>query len=304
MPGIRAQAGRGRGEPVVRGDGSGHRSRARRRQGHRQTSLHHRQNRALGRPQALRRNPEGGGRDHGGAGRPGVEVPIEEMAILQKQLIAKASLAGKPVITATQMLESMVSSRLPTRAESTDVANAILDGTDCVMLSGESAMGKYPEEAVAMLAKIAAFTEAHRPPTRLNDLKAMSSQHQPATARRSDCFGGGARAGDSAVRRRVCAHPDRHHRADDLAIQSGGVDCRSEPRRCASARDWPSPTACMRSSSPRIPRTGATSPETGSANTRCPAPSPCWWPARPAQPGRQPPHRVHACWRDTPEALP
>jgi pyruvate kinase len=112
----------------------------------------------------------------------GVEVPIEEMAILQKQLIAKASLAGKPVITATQMLESMVSNRLPTRAESTDVANAILDGTDCVMLSGESAMGKYPEEAVAMLAKIAAFTEAHRPPTRLNDLKEMSCRHQPATA--------------------------------------------------------------------------------------------------------------------------
>jgi pyruvate kinase len=112
----------------------------------------------------------------------GVEVPIEEMAILQKQLIAKASLAGKPVITATQMLESMVSSRLPTRAESTDVANAILDGTDCIMLSGESAMGKYPEEAVAMLAKIAAFTEAHRPPTRLNDLKAISSQRQPTTA--------------------------------------------------------------------------------------------------------------------------
>ena len=112
----------------------------------------------------------------------GVEVPIEEMAILQKQLIAKASLAGKPVITATQMLESMVSSRLPTRAEATDVANAILDGTDCIMLSGESAVGKYPEEAVAMLAKIAAFTEAHRPPTRLNDLKSLSSQHQPATA--------------------------------------------------------------------------------------------------------------------------
>jgi len=112
----------------------------------------------------------------------GVEVPIEEMAILQKQLIAKASLVGKPVITATQMLESMVSSRLPTRAESTDVANAILDGTDCIMLSGESAMGKYPEESVAMLAKIAAFTETHRPPTRLNDLKALASQRQPATA--------------------------------------------------------------------------------------------------------------------------
>jgi pyruvate kinase len=112
----------------------------------------------------------------------GVEVPIEEMAILQKQLIAKASLAGKPVITATQMLESMTNSRLPTRAESTDVANAILDGTDCIMLSGESAMGKYPEEAVTMLAKIAAFTEAHRPPARLDDLKAKCCQSQPATA--------------------------------------------------------------------------------------------------------------------------
>jgi pyruvate kinase len=97
----------------------------------------------------------------------GVEVPIEEIAHTQKQLIAKANLAGKPVITATQMLESMVTSRLPTRAEATDVANAILDGTDCVMLSGESAMGKFPEEAVTMLAKIAAFTESHRPRTSL-----------------------------------------------------------------------------------------------------------------------------------------
>jgi pyruvate kinase len=111
----------------------------------------------------------------------GVEVPIEEMAILQKRLIAEASLAGKPVITATQMLESMVSSRLPTRAESTDVANAILDGTDCIMLSGESAMGLYPEESVAMLARIAAYTEAHRPPTRLRDLQSKSNR-RPSTA--------------------------------------------------------------------------------------------------------------------------
>lgn len=111
----------------------------------------------------------------------GVEVPIEEMAILQKQLIARASLAGKPVITATQMLESMINSRLPTRAESTDVANAILDGTDCIMLSGESAMGKYPEEAVAMLARIAAYTEAHRPPARLGDLRRAAAEHKPRT---------------------------------------------------------------------------------------------------------------------------
>ena len=111
----------------------------------------------------------------------GVEVPIEEMAILQKRLIAKATLVGKPVITATQMLESMTSSHLPTRAESTDVANAILDGTDCIMLSGESAMGKYPEEAVMMLGKIAAYTEAHRPPTRLEDLKKMFRQQPVAS---------------------------------------------------------------------------------------------------------------------------
>ncbi len=112
----------------------------------------------------------------------GVEVPIEEMALLQKRLIAQASLVGKPVITATQMLESMVSNRLPTRAEATDVANAVLDGTDCLMLSGESAIGRYPEESVAMLARIAAFTEAHRPPVRLDDLKALSSPHRPTTA--------------------------------------------------------------------------------------------------------------------------
>jgi pyruvate kinase len=93
----------------------------------------------------------------------GVEVPIEEIAIVQKRMITKANVMGKPVITATQMLESMVSSRLPTRAESTDVANAILDGTDCVMLSAESAIGQYPEESVAMLARIAATTESHRP---------------------------------------------------------------------------------------------------------------------------------------------
>jgi pyruvate kinase len=82
---------------------------------------------------------------------------------VQKQIIAAANLAAKPVITATQMLESMVTSRLPTRAEATDVANAILDGTDAVMLSGESATGRFPEEAVTMLGRIAAFTEAHRP---------------------------------------------------------------------------------------------------------------------------------------------
>ena len=89
----------------------------------------------------------------------GVEVPIERIAPMQKDLIKRANLLGKPVITATQMLESMTSNRRPTRAESTDVANAILDGTDCVMLSGESAIGRYPVESVAMLGKIASAVE-------------------------------------------------------------------------------------------------------------------------------------------------
>jgi pyruvate kinase len=92
----------------------------------------------------------------------GVEIPIAQIAIVQKQLIWKANRLGKPVITATQMLESMTTNRRPTRAEATDVANAVLDGTDAVMLSGESAMGQFPVDAADMLTTIAANIEPLR----------------------------------------------------------------------------------------------------------------------------------------------
>jgi pyruvate kinase len=92
----------------------------------------------------------------------GVEIPISSIAVVQKRIMKLAGSLSKPVITATQMLESMTEHRRPTRAESTDVANAILDGTDAVMLSGESAMGQYPIDATLMLAEIAKSTEPHR----------------------------------------------------------------------------------------------------------------------------------------------
>ncbi len=93
----------------------------------------------------------------------GLDMPSQQLPMLQKRIIRVANSLGRPVITATQMLESMTSNPRPTRAESSDVANAILDGSDAVMLSGETASGKYPVESVQMMNRIARHTEAEFP---------------------------------------------------------------------------------------------------------------------------------------------
>ena len=110
----------------------------------------------------------------------GVELPLEEVPIVQKRVIAMAGELARPVITATQMLDSMVSSPRPTRAEVTDVANAILDGTDAVMLSQETAVGKYPVETIATMAKIAKRTEQIAPYSNWNEHRVARDERDPA----------------------------------------------------------------------------------------------------------------------------
>jgi pyruvate kinase len=110
----------------------------------------------------------------------GVEMPLSEVPIVQKKVIAMAGVLARPAITATQMLDSMVGSPRPTRAEVTDVANAILDGSDAVMLSQETAVGQYPVETVATMARIAERTETIAPYEAWNERRVARDERDPA----------------------------------------------------------------------------------------------------------------------------
>ena len=108
----------------------------------------------------------------------GVEVPLARVPVIQKDLISRSNVAGKPVITATQMMESMVTSPVPTRAEVTDVANAVFDGTDAVMLSGETSVGTHPVQATKAMAQVAMHAEAALPYEAIITEKARQVQEQ------------------------------------------------------------------------------------------------------------------------------
>lgn len=112
----------------------------------------------------------------------GVEIPAHEVPHIQKMIIRKCNESYKPVITATQMLDSMMRAPRPTRAEVTDVANAIYDGTDAIMLSGETALGKYPEQAVQMMVKIAECTEPYMTHKRFLDYRALRGNKNVSSA--------------------------------------------------------------------------------------------------------------------------
>jgi pyruvate kinase len=140
----------------------------------------------------------------------GVEMPLEQVPVIQKRLIHASRKAGKPVITATQMLGSMVANPRPTRAEAADVANAVLDGTDALMLSDETAMGEYPVESVKMLDRLAKAMEPR--------LREFSTIGQPVMALSGSI--------ESAIGRAACQTADEINAPAIIAATSSGSTAR------------------------------------------------------------------------------
>jgi len=162
----------------------------------------------------------------------GVEMPVEQVPLIQKRIIRTTVSAGKPVITATQMLDSMERNARPTRAEASDVANAILDGTSAVMLSGETAQGAHPAEAVAMMGDIARETESG-----LAEYGALQTNPQPVRDRVTD-----------AVAHAACTIAQRAHACAILTLTESG----HTPRAISKHR--PSVPIFAVSSDPRVVR--------------------------------------------------
>ncbi|GMA97038.1 hypothetical protein GCM10025881_38620 [Pseudolysinimonas kribbensis] len=196
----------------------------------------------------------------------GVELPLEAVPIVQKRAVELARRMAKPVIVATQMLESMISSPVPTRAETSDVANAVLDGADAVMLSGETSVGEYPVVTVATMARIVASTEDHGleriPPLGTKPrTQGARSPSRPPTSPSSSKRSSSASSRSRATPRAGCPGCATRCRC-----------ARSRPRRPSGAA-WRSPGASSRTSS-----TGSCAPMTCSARwTRCSS-ARGWWP--------------------------